>query len=34
VIQGGEEESKEIRAAAGGPLPALNPAEARARIRG
>jgi hypothetical protein len=34
VVPSGEEENKGIRAAAGGPLPALNLAKAQARIRG
>jgi hypothetical protein len=34
VVPGGEEENKGIRAAAGGPLLALNPVQVQARIRG
>jgi len=34
VVPGGEEENKGIRAAAGGPLLALNPVQVQHRIRG
>jgi hypothetical protein len=34
VVSSGEGEHKGIRAAAGGPLPALNPVKGQARIRG